>query len=321
MPHATEESNTPATPEPGNMSETTAESTNTHLAVESGTMSEATAASTTSTTAVNSIAGTSSSWSSPRTLEGARLARYKTLAMHYGFYESPAFPKNIGEYASHLNALQIEKIVDEQERIRLRVLELRALDEWGRPLKFGKPFNGRVLANKRLDLMGQKEQDTWAAGIVHGGKTFGWPSRAEFTVEGEYRASRGLKRRMPVSKRRVDGEMAVRLMNYGMEVETAVDLMNAKDEDVAQMLKEALEEYGMDELAWRKVEAGMILKEQRERAERHRILRTAAKPSRVSRGRKSREEYYSPLTQLKVDEDALGRRGAWDELLDAMNKL
>jgi hypothetical protein len=275
-------------------------------------------------TATPNAAGNSSSWSSPRTLEGARLARYQSMATHLGIYHSPFFPKNIGEYASHLNAMHSEKLEMEQGRIRLRILELRALDEWGRPLKLGEFLNAKVLEYKRVDAIGMNQEKIWPFGRTtrdeEQGTQIGWPSKLEAKIDGECRARQGLERRLPVPKRRVDSDTAARLMNYGMPVEIAIELLNASEEDVEDLMRDALDCCGLDEFTWKKIEAEMIRVEEQYQAWvlRHR------KRQYVNAWENTKEkEEAEQVTKggLRFDENALSRCGAWGELLRELNKV
>jgi hypothetical protein len=308
--------------------ETTEESITSHATAGEVTAPHATEESSvpdaTGGTATLNAAGNSSSWSSPRTLEGARLARYQSMATHLGIYHSPFFPKNIGEYASHLNAVHGEKLEIEQGRIRVRILELRALDEWGQPLKLGEFLNGKILEYKRVDAMGMKRERIWPFGTTRPEEEkntqIGWPSKLEAKIDGECRARQGLERRLPVPKRRVDSDTAARLMNYGMPVEMAMELLNASEGEVEDMMRDALDSCGLDEFAWKKIEAEMIRVEEQYQAwvlrHRRRLYVNAWENAKEKEGAD-----HVTKGGLRFDEQALSKCGAWGELLRELNRI
>jgi hypothetical protein len=265
-------------------------------------------------------AGNSSSWSSPRTLEGARLVRLQNMASHLGFSHSPFFPKNIGQYATHLQEIHADKIRLEQEKIQLRITQLRTLDEFGKPFKLGKFLNSKVLGFRRVDAAGMKQERVWPYGITKPNeepeRKFGWPSTVEAKFDGEYRAKKGLKRQLPVPKRKVDGETAVRLMNMGMKVEIAIELLYAPEEEVGAMLKDALNYCGLDELGWKHIEADLIKAERAEQQKWRKIRQEAE--YRQHGGWYVEEEV--PMGGHRFDELELKKHGTWAELLKELNK-
>jgi hypothetical protein len=266
-------------------------------------------------------AGNSSSWSSPRTLEGARLARLQNLANHLGFSHSPFFPKNIGQYAQHLQEYNAEKIKVEQDRINRRISQIKTVDEFGKQFKCHKFLNGRILEFKRPDPKGVKMERTWPYGITKEDngeplRQIGWPTMVELKFEGEHRAKKGLRRQLPVPKRKVDEETAVRLMNMGMKIEMALELLYAEEDEVGAMLKDALEYCGVDELQWKQIEADLI-KAEKEEQDRSRGGR---KEAELGRDGWWYLQEQVPVEEHKFDEEDLKCYGMWAELLHEINK-
>ena len=264
-------------------------------------------------------AGNSSSWSSPRTLEGARLVRLQGMANHLGLSRSPYFPKNIGQYSTHLHDFHNDRFRAETERMKERIACMKTLDEWGKPFKYAQFLNGKVLEFKRIDAKGAKRERVWPYGTTRQGeepeRNIGWPSAVEAKFDGEYRAKKGLKRQLPVPKRKVDEETAVRLMNMGMMVETAMELLYAPDDEVDAMLKAALDEYGMDELAWKHIEADLIKAEKEEQEKWHKARQEA---EYKKHGSWHVEEAAAAGGQW-FDEGELRKHGKWTELLNELN--
>lgn len=264
-------------------------------------------------------AGNSSSWSSPRTLEGARLARLQSMASHLGFSRSPFFPKNIGQYANHLQQIHADRIKTEQERIRLRISHLRTVDEFGKSLKYGKFLNGKVLEFKRIDLKGMKQEVVWPYGAAKPEdepvRKINWPTTVEAKFEGEYRVKRGLQRQLPLPKRKVDEDTAVRLINMGMKVEVALDLLHAPEEEVGAMLKDALDDCGIDELAWKQTEADVIKAEEG--------VYKKCLMARLEAGYGPNGIWYVdedvPRGGHWFDEEAIRHCGKWAEILNELN--
>lgn len=265
--------------------------------------------------------GNSTSWSSVLTTEGARLARLQNMALHLGFTRSPFFPKNISQYATHLQEIQAVKISAEHKRIIDHTEKVNNVDEFGKPFKYGKFLNGKLLEYKRADAKGMKQERVWSYGTTKVDdkelvRTINWPTTVEAKFDGEYRAKRGLKRQLPMPKRKVDEDTAVRLMNMGMKIEMAFELLYAPEEEVGPMLKDALSLYGLDELAWKQIEERLV-KAEKEEQELWLLNRHAA-GYRPDGGWYLEEEV--PLGGHLFDEKILELSGAWDGLLKEMNK-
>ena len=266
-------------------------------------------------------AGNSSSWSSPRTLEGARLARLQNMANHLGFSHSPFFPKNIGQYATHLQEYNAEKIKFEQDRINARLAQIKTLDGFGKPFKYGKFLSGKVLEFKRADPKGVKLERIWPYGTtkedgVQPARKIGWPTTIELKFDGENRAKKSLKRQFPVPKRKVDEETAVRLMNMGMKIDIALELLYAPEEEVGDMLKDALDYCGLDELQWKQMEANLITTEKEEQNKwlEHR------QQAELGQNVWWFLEEPAPVGGHVFDEEDFKKYGMWAELLSEMNK-
>jgi hypothetical protein len=181
-------------------------------------------------------AGNSNSWSNTRTLEGARLLRLLAMASHLSLSKSPFFPKNIGQYAKHLQEVHADKLRIESERLQEHIDRSKLVEELGMPFKCKQFLNGKVLEFKFVDEETSERERVWPYGTLNDdeetAKKIGWPSTSEIKLEGEQRAKKGLKRQLPVPKRKVDEEMAGRLITMGMKVETAVGLLHAPEEMV-----------------------------------------------------------------------------------------
>jgi hypothetical protein len=164
-------------------------------------------------------AGNSSSWSSARTIEGARLVRLQNLALHLGILNSPYFPKNISEYMWHMREMHTYWLGAQRQRVQNRI------DGIGH--RVGMFLNGKVLEFPRLDWMGSEQEKVWPLGRhpPQVDPQEAWPTNAESKVMGDTRAKAGLERRLPAPTRKLDGNEAAWLVKNGLPIEVAAELM------------------------------------------------------------------------------------------------
>jgi hypothetical protein len=262
------------------------------------------------------IPGSTNSWSSKRVTETVRLIRLQNMAKHLGLLQSPFFPKDLLEYTRHLQAIQRNKMDIAQDQIRVRILEMRARDDRGDPIKLGVFLNGKTLDFKRLDVAGRKQEKVWPFGTPKPDpheRILTWPSTVEAKFEGERRAKKGLDRRLPVPRRKVDKATAARLLNAGVPLGVTAIMMAAHEEVVGLMLQDALARFcGLDESAWRQMELERIQAERQERGTR----------SMARQGPVQRRDPARPASpeEIRFDEVALLRYGMWEEILYEVNK-
>lgn len=242
------------------------------------------------------------------------------MASHLGLSKSPFFPKNISQYARLLQEVHADKIRIENERLQERIDRSKLVDELGMPFNYKKFLNGKVLNFKFVDGKISDRERIWPYGTLNQDEEtvrIGWPSTFEIKLEGEQRAKKSLKRQLPVPKRKVDEEMAARLMNMGMMVETAVELLHAPEEMVGAMLKKALDACGLDEFALKRMEVDVINNEKNERQKWYTLPLEAESKEPENRY----VEENVPFGGHKFDETELKNSGKWAELLNELNEM
>lgn len=257
--------------------------------------------------------GTSKAWSSRRVSETVRLIRLQRSAGHLGLLNSPYFPTDIAGHAQHLQAMQRSQVEAAEEKIHLRMLELRARDDRGELIKFGPFLNGKTLENRRHDKLGWRQEKVWPFGMAKeasNDRVFDWPTYLEGKVEGQYRAMKGMDRRLPVPKRRVDQAMGARLLRVGVPAVVVGNLLVAREDVVEMMVRDALARFcGLDEVGWKYREAEMIMAE----PPVDRSRRPVRYQWNVSWRTSSRGD-------IQFDEDDLSKCGMWEEILCELNK-
>jgi hypothetical protein len=246
-------------------------------------------------------AGNSTSWASARTLEGARLVRLQNLATHINVYNSPYFPKNIGEYVAHLREIQAEKLGVERKKIQNRIEEI------GQAERVGVFLNGKSLEFVRVDVLGYGQEKVWPFGHhpFRVDAIEAWPTKIESKLEGEYRSKAGLKRRFPAPRQ---GEDAW-LVNNTLPLGVAVELTDATREDIPPLIQDASGKYDM---VGHRIKNGMKELEMRRRQEYPETWTTEWHDETQEED----VEEYVPDGGWKFNEEDLSKTGAWVELLD-----
>ncbi|KAH8811599.1 hypothetical protein F5884DRAFT_281600 [Xylogone sp. PMI_703] len=142
-------------------------------------------------------AGSSSSWTADHRQERAKLLRIQKAACHHGFYWSPAFPRNLGDFLHLKEATASEKAMTIQKKLDSKIDGIATNGLQPTVPKVEEVMKGKVFEDGRSLVLAMRT--VWSPNMGRTQATLAapWPEPSMFQECGSQRINAGKRRILP----------------------------------------------------------------------------------------------------------------------------